>query len=114
MAGIAAGNGRGSEERRLRGAAPESRLIIVKMGLPRDEGFPRTTELMEGVDYVLRRAVEMRMPVAVNLSFGNTYGSHDGTSLVEQFLDAAADVWKMCSAWGAATRGQPPDTPQDA
>ena len=77
VAGIAAGNGRGSEGRRLRGAAPESRLIIVKMGLPRDEGFPRTTELMEGVDYVLRRAVEMRMPVAVNLSFGNTYGSHE-------------------------------------
>ena len=105
VAGIAAGNGRGSEGRRLRGAAPESRLIIVKMGLPRDEGFPRTTELMEGVDYVLRRAVEMRMPVAVNLSFGNTYGSHDGTSLVEQFLDAAADVWKNVFCVGSGNEG---------
>lgn len=32
VAGIAAGNGRGSEGRRFRGAAPEAELIIVKMG----------------------------------------------------------------------------------
>ena len=77
VAGIAAGNGRGSEGRRFRGAAPESSLVVVKMGLPREEGFPRTTELMEGVDYVLRQAAARRMPVAVNISFGNTYGSHE-------------------------------------
>ena len=32
VAGIAAGNGRGSEGRRFRGAAPEAELIIVKRG----------------------------------------------------------------------------------
>lgn len=77
VAGIAAGNGKGSEGRRLRGVAPESRLIIVKMGAARPAGFPRTTELMEGVDYIIRKAQQMRMPVAVNISFGNTYGSHE-------------------------------------
>ena len=77
VAGIAAGNGRGSEGRRLRGAAPDAGLIIVKMGNARAEGFPRTTELMEGVDYVIRKAMELRRPVAVNISFGNTYGSHE-------------------------------------
>ena len=69
VAGIAAGNGKGSEGRRLRGGAPESRLIIVKMGAARPAGFPRTTELMEGVDYIIRKAQQMRMPVAVNISF---------------------------------------------
>ena len=77
VAGIAAGNGRGSEGRRYRGAAPKSELVIVKMGTPRPEGFPRTTELMTGVDYVIRKALELKKPVAVNISFGNTYGSHD-------------------------------------
>lgn len=77
VAGIAAGNGSGSEGRRFRGAAPEAKLVVVKMGIPRKDGFPRTTELMLGVDYVIRKAVEVRMPVAVNLSFGNTYGSHE-------------------------------------
>lgn len=105
VAGIAAGNGKGSEGRRLRGVAPESRLIIVKMGAARPAGFPRTTELMEGVDYIIRKAQQMRMPVAVNISFGNTYGSHDGTSLLERYLDAAADTWKNVISAGSGNEG---------
>lgn len=105
VAGIAAGNGRGSEGRRFRGAAPEVELIIVKMGAPREGGFPRTTELMRGVDYIVRKAVELRRPVAINISFGNTYGSHDGTSLVERFLNDIADMWKNVICIGSGNEG---------
>lgn len=83
VAGIAAGNGRGSLTvntsgyGQYAGAAPESELIVVKLGSPLSGGFPRTTELMTGLDYVIRKALEYRMPVAVNISFGNTYGSHE-------------------------------------
>ena len=105
VAGIAAGNGRGSEGRMYRGAAPEAELIIVKMGTPRPEGFPRTTELMMGVDYVIRKALELRKPVAVNISFGNTYGSHDGTSLVERFLNDISDIWKNVICIGSGNEG---------
>lgn len=105
VAGIAAGNSRGSEGRRFRGAAPEAELIIVKMGAPREGGFPRTTELMRGVDYIVRKAVELRRPVAINISFGNTYGSHDGTSLVERFLNDIADMWKNVICIGSGNEG---------
>lgn len=105
VAGIAAGNGRGSEGRRFRGAAPEAELIIVKMGAPREGGFPRTTELMRGVDYIVRKAVELRRLVAINISFGNTYGSHDGTSLVERFLNDIADMWKNVICIGSGNEG---------
>lgn len=105
VAGIAAGNGRGSEGRRFRGAAPEAELIIVKMGAPREGGFPRTTELMRGVDYIVRKAVELRRPVVINISFGNTYGSHDGTSLVERFLNDIADMWKNVICIGSGNEG---------
>ena len=105
VAGIAAGNGRGSEGRRFRGAAPEAELIIVKMGAPREGGFPRTTELLRGVDYIVRKAVELRRPVAINISFGNTYGSHDGTSLVERFLNDIADMWKNVICIGSGNEG---------
>ena len=77
VAGVAAGNGRGSVGGIYMGVAPQSELLIVKLGNPRQGGFPRTTELMQGVDYVLRKALEYRMPVAINISFGNTYGSHE-------------------------------------
>ena len=76
VAGIAAGNGRGSGNR-YRGVASESELIIVKLGRPREEGFPRTTELMMGLNYVVEKALEAGKPVAVNISIGNTYGSHE-------------------------------------
>ncbi len=91
--GIAAGNGRSSGGR-YRGVAPLSDLLVVKLGNPSPDGFPRTTELMQAVEYVIRVAEELRMPVAVNMSFGNAYGSHRGTSLLETYLDRMADRWK--------------------
>lgn len=104
VAGIAAGNGRGSGGV-YAGVAPESELIVVKMGNTSEEGFPRTTELMQGVDYAVRKAIEYQMPVAINISFGNTYGSHDGTSLVERFLDEMSNVWKTVICVGAGNEG---------
>lgn len=100
VAGIAAGNG-SSSEGIYRGAAPQSELLIVKLGQPRENGFPRTTELMQGLDYVIRKALEYRRPVAVNVSFGNTYGSHDGTTLAERFIDSLANIWKTVICVGA-------------
>ena len=105
VAGIAAGNGAGSRGAQYRGVAPEAELIVVKMGIPRTEGFPRTTELMTGVNYIIRKALDMRMPVAVNISFGNTYGSHDGTSLVERFLNDISDTWKNVICVGSGNEG---------
>ena len=105
VAGIAAGNGRGSEGQRYRGVAYASEMIVVKLGNARTDGFPRTTELMQGVDYVIRKALEYQMPVAVNISFGNTYGSHDGTSLLERFLDDMSDVWKNVICVGSGNEG---------
>lgn len=76
VAGVAAGSG--SEDfPQYRGVAPGSELLVVKLGTPDRDGFPRTTELMMGIDYVVRKALEYRRPVAINVSFGNTYGSHE-------------------------------------
>lgn len=93
VAGVAAGNGSNSGGR-YAGVATQSELIVVKLGNPMQEGFPRTTELMMGIDYVIRKALELRMPVAVNISFGNTYGGHDGTTLLERYIDDVSNIWK--------------------
>ena len=93
VAGVAAGNGSNSGGR-YAGVAMQSELIVVKLGNPIQEGFPRTTELMMGIDYIIRKALELRMPVAVNISFGNTYGGHDGTTLLERYIDDVSNIWK--------------------
>ncbi len=100
VAGIAAGN---SQE--YQGVAYESDLIIVKLGVPREEGFPRTTELIQALDYVVRKALEYQLPVAVNLSFGNTYGPHDGSSLLERFVEDIANTWKSVICIGTGNEG---------
>jgi minor extracellular serine protease Vpr len=74
--GIAVGNGTVSEGVN-RGVAYESDLLVVKMGNAGENSFPRTTELMEGIDYLVRQAAAMGKPIAINISFGNNYGSHE-------------------------------------
>lgn len=106
VAGIAAGNGRGSRGRIYRGVATQSELMVVKLGNPRKEGFPRTTELMQAIDYVVRKALFYKQPVAINISFGNTYGSHDGTSLLERFIEDIANIWKSVICIGTGNEGR--------
>lgn len=104
VAGIAAGNGRESGGL-YRGVAWESPLLIVRLGLASPGNFPRTTQMMEALDYVARKAMELSMPAAVNLSFGNTYGSHDGTSLLETFIDSISGYGRMVICAGTGNEG---------
>lgn len=104
VAGIAAGNGRASQGK-YRGIAYESRLLIVKLGSQQENTLPRTTELMQAVDYCVRKARELGSPLALNLSFGNNYGSHSGTSLIETFVDSMADEWKISIVIGSGNEG---------
>ena len=107
VAGITAGK---SADGLYTGAAPEAELIVVKLGLPEnsggvEEGFPRTTEILRGVTYALRKAGQLNMPLVINLSFGNSYGSHDGSSLLERFLDNASEIGKTVICVGSGNEG---------
>ena len=104
VAGVAAGNGRGSAAGRYRGVAVESPLIVVKLAEGR-EGFSRTTEVMMALDYMVRKAMEMSMPIAVNLSYGNNDGAHDGNSLFEEYITSLAGVWKNMIVIAAGNEG---------
>ena len=102
--GIAAGNGRASDGVN-RGIAYKSDLLVVKMGNARESSFPRTTELIEGIDYLIRQAVKMGRPIAVNISFGNNYGSHQGDSLLETYISNAANVGRSVICVGTGNNG---------
>ena len=103
VAGIAAGNG-GEGGNRYRGMAPESSLIVVKLGDAKG-GFPRTTELMQAVDYAVRKMLQYGFPMVVNLSFGNTYGSHEGDSLLERYLDDISNLGRLSICVGSGNEG---------
>ena len=102
--GIAAGNGRASRGVN-RGVAYESSIMAVKLGNPRQGGFPRTTELIQGIDYLIRQSLEWNMPLALNLSFGNNYGSHSGESLIEVYIDSVSDLGRNVICVGTGNEG---------
>lgn len=104
VAGIAAGNGREGEGA-YRGIAYESELLVVKLGTASAEGFPRTTELMRAVNFAVTYAVERNLPLVINISFGNTYGSHDGSSLLETFLNDISNYGRTTMIVGSGNEG---------
>ena len=101
IAGIAAGNGRRSGGI-YKGVASESSLIVVKLGEKGRESFARNTEIMRAIKYILDKAIELDMPVSINLSFGTNNGSHSGDSLFETYIDDMSNIWKcaFCVASG--------------
>ena len=104
VAGIAAGNGRASNGR-IRGAAPDSDLLIVKLGTPAASDFPRTTQLMAGVDFAVRFALERNLPLVLNLSFGNNFGAHNGDSLLETYLESLMGLGRITIVTGTGNEG---------
>ena len=87
------------------GVAPKAELIVVKLGMAEERSFPRTTQLMEAIDYVVDQAVRLQKPVAVNLSFGNNYGDHAGTTLLERYINDSTMNWKCSFCIGSGNEG---------
>ena len=103
--GIAAGNGQSSGGI-YEGVAPESDLLVVKLGVPLPDSFPRTTELIQAIDYCIRKSMERNQPLALNLSFGSSYGSREGNSLIEAYLNQVADLGRTAICVGMGNEGR--------
>lgn len=102
--GILAGNGRASGERNV-GVAPDADILVVKLGNVEEGGFPRTTQLMRALDYVVRYGIAARKPLAINVSYGNNYGSHTGDSVLEQYMDTIAGFYRVSIVTGTGNEG---------
>ena len=87
------------------GVADKSSLIVVKLGNATEQGFPRTTQLMTALEYVIRYAEAKGKPVSVNLSYGNNYGDHRGNSLLETYISQMAGQWQTTVCIGTGNEG---------
>lgn len=93
VASIAAG----SRNSQSGGIAYESEIIAVALKRTggSDGGYTRTIDIMEGIDYALRKAIELNMPIVINLSFGTNEGAHDGNTLFENYITDINGIWKI-------------------
>ena len=89
-AGIAAGNGRNSPNRRYRGVAPNATIIAVKVVAGEGSGEPDFWDysaLPVAIDFVVDKARELSMPVVMLLNLGSIGGPTDGTSALARKID---------------------------
>lgn len=83
VAGIAAGS-----NATYKGVAPQASIIAVKASASdADSGGTFASSVIEGVQYIFKKAQELKVPAVVNLSIGTSQGAHDNTSLFEQGLN---------------------------
>ncbi len=98
VAGIAAGNGQSTNTHQ--GCAPKSTVVAVALD------FNATTPVIaDAVQFIINVANYLNMPVAINASVGDYYGSHDATDLQSQMiisLIANTPGRIMCAAAGNA------------
>ena len=86
VAGIAGGNGNSSKGK-YTGMAPEADLIVVKYWSMNDERLGDSNALIDAINYIFQKADEKGKPCCCNISLGNHFGAHDGTSEFELFID---------------------------
>lgn len=103
VAGIAAGNGRASGGR-YQGVAPNADLLIVKLGSSFSENST-TVDFLLALHFCISTAVELRKPLALNISLGNNAGSHVGDSLVETYLDTIGQLGQTNIVVGTGNEG---------
>lgn len=93
---IAAGNGNGSG---VPGMAPAADLIFVNVTHDRDPttyqdiiktSFGDSVTLLEALKYIFDKAGDR--PAVINVSLGTNGGPHDGTTLVDQGIDALVNA----------------------
>jgi protocatechuate 3,4-dioxygenase beta subunit/subtilisin family serine protease len=88
--GIAAGNGRDFPSAGVHGIAPEADIIFVQPNTDDTNilgGFGDSVNLAEAVKYIFDKASSLNKPAVINMSMGTNSGPHDGTTLVEQWID---------------------------
>lgn len=81
VAGIATGSGGTISPRKYRGMAPLSDIVLVAT-----KGY--ITQIYDGINYIYQYASSVNKPCVINISWGSTYGSHDGTSSFDRQCDS--------------------------
>ena len=85
--------------------AEDANLIVVRVGNVSTDVFSKSTEFMRAIKFILDKSLELKMPVAINISYGSNEGSHRGLSLFEQYIDDMCSFWKNNIVVAAGNNG---------
>ena len=102
VASIAAGN---------RGICRRAKIAGVLISLPQADqdrrlSFYDSSRVADAVDYLLRLGQKLKLPVSINVSLGTNGHSHDGSSAVTRWIDAALATPGRAVTVAAGNSGQ--------
>ncbi len=115
LASVAAGR---EDESGFIGAAPDSELIVVKLRKarqfylerffvpPEQENAYESTDIMIGIEYILKKARALNRSVAICIGVGTNFGSHDGFSIFEEYLSTISNLRGVCVCIAAGNESQ--------
>ena len=89
VASLAAGNGLSSKTPRYIGVAPGATIFGARVSRSGD-GSIFDADIVQAVRFIFEQAERLHMPAVVNLSLGSDFGTHDGTSPLEQARPSTA------------------------
>jgi subtilisin family serine protease len=93
VAGIAAGSGHsGGSAEAYSGIAYESDLVIVKATRDRDGVNFQSSDQLIALAFIDSVANALGQPYVANLSFGGHAGAHDGTAIVERYINSLVGI----------------------
>jgi len=113
IAGIIGARGRNG----VMGAAPDCEFVIVKLlnakeSILKDEGLNdidkpiySNTSIILGIKYLLTTAKRLNKPIVISLAVGTNFGSHNGTSLVERYINEISKVRGVAVVSGTGNQG---------
>ncbi len=96
VAGVACGGGK--IDRRYYGVAYKSRIAMSKV-------IGSSSQLLRGIKFLIDKASELKLPLVINLSFSTNNGAHDGTSLMELYINTLTILKKVTIVCAVGNEG---------
>ncbi len=84
---------------------PNVEFIIVKLDISNGDVNSNTIGIMRGIDYGIRKSIETKLPMVINLSYGNNYGNHNGNTILEEYIDTVSRLSRLSIVVGSGNDG---------
>ncbi|WP_373689075.1 S8 family serine peptidase [Clostridium sp. YIM B02551] len=103
VAGIACAGGR--LPRQNWGVAYKSSIAMVKTTRGGNLNYALSTQIMRGIKFLIDRASELNRPLVINISLSSNDGAHNGTSLLEQYIETICRLERVAMVIAAGNEG---------
>lgn len=84
--------GGGGIKKELYGVAYESDIAMVKLTAEGKVNYTKSTVIMRGIKFLIDKKNENNQPLVMNLSFSTNDGAHNGSSVMEQYINTVCNA----------------------